>query len=1097
MLNSSWKIIIAATIILLISIAGAAEPKADAAYIVKSNNGVNSALLSEISALGYTYEIILEENVKTTDLSNYRMIVIGNERLNDPESIGIENHKTMILSSFNYYRTRLLDYQFGWSRSVGSKSSPTKLGVKNRNSEIVSGISSEFNAYKTQGTNIKTAILKGEKPKNIDIIVYAQSLDSDAVVATLKPGDKLLNGKTLQHRGVFFGITEAQYWTPETKKLFENSIKWLLIGEDFDKDGFHSDVDCNDRDSTVFPGAVEIPYDGVDQDCSGEDLKDVDNDGFDAEITGGQDCNDLNPVINPNNPDVFNNCLNDPPVVDDISNKMFREKEVVSIVVGAIDPEGDSLTYTINDNRFIKNGNVFSWQTTQDDKGSYQFNVHVSDGEFSVNKNFGVEIANLNRAPIQLSPIPNFSFDEDSSFILDVKGYFEDGDEDMLFFGIDNTSSDKKISASYEGNGIFRFASEKDFFGEDWIVFWVSDLEDSILSNKIDIKVNSVNDEVVFNGHISDLGWNEDNDLNNAINLRNYFGDADSILDFSVSGNDKIKVLINDGVVSFSPEKDFFGEEEIQFSATDGEFSASSNNINLNVVNTGEPPIFEELNCDRKIQEDKIYSCIVDAVDPDEGKNVKFSSNNQKNMHCEFNGNELRYRSFDNYYGKSSCSIIASDGKDFSNYLFEVDVLAVNDAPAIVEHTPKESSLILKERESKLFSIYASDIDSNPYVSWMVNGQNKLSGLGFEEFVFSEPVGEYIVEAVVSDSSITTATKWNVLVRELSDFSCREIGGLVCSNKEICSGESLSANDTNTCCMSKCAPRFDDAKSCTTLENNLKIEIKDPKAKEKIKLGELLEINVDVKNNLTEDLDLRIKAYLYNLDKDESISDGGSNLKVDTKKSKSLDIEIDIPEEIEFDDKYALFVKAVDDACSQDYILVDIERPKDKISIDSFEIENKKINCGESTKASVKIENSGTDDQDVRIFLANGELKIDEKSDEFELEEFGKDDKTTRDFIIDVPLDAEPGFYNIDLSAVYGSNKENISERIEVECAKKEVTESDFSAPPLDKKIQLNYQKEKRNYYPLIIFLSFSFILLFCFVILSVIAKKRKKTGEL
>ncbi|MDP2305625.1 MAG: putative metal-binding motif-containing protein [Pseudomonadota bacterium] len=57
--------------------------------------------------------------------------------------------------------------------------------------------------------------------------------------------------------------------------------------------------DCDDTRADTFPDAPEVAYDGVDQDCDGADVVDVDGDGFDASLVGGLDCDDTDPAVNP------------------------------------------------------------------------------------------------------------------------------------------------------------------------------------------------------------------------------------------------------------------------------------------------------------------------------------------------------------------------------------------------------------------------------------------------------------------------------------------------------------------------------------------------------------------------------------------------------------------------------------------------------------------------------------------------------------------------------------------------------------------------------------------------------------------------------
>ncbi len=96
------------------------------------------------------------------------------------------------------------------------------------------------------------------------------------------------------------------------------------------------------------------------------------------------------------------NNVNRKPQISEIDDIEAKETDTVTINAAALDDDGDELSYSIDDSRFVQDGSAFTWETTYDDAGEHLVTVSVSDGVDTATQEVTVTVENVNRPPVIL-----------------------------------------------------------------------------------------------------------------------------------------------------------------------------------------------------------------------------------------------------------------------------------------------------------------------------------------------------------------------------------------------------------------------------------------------------------------------------------------------------------------------------------------------------------------------------------------------------------------------------------------------------------------------------------------------------------------------
>ncbi len=1001
------------------------------AYIIKSAS--DASVLATIRDAGYTVDVIPSTQLSSVNFSNYQMIVLGNEKFTSTEvaKIPVNSRPSMLLNTEN------LD-DFGWtSASITPKTSsgrPRAIPVYNTTISISQGVPSSFMPYIDHGVSTYNLFYLDNRDKAPGIkIIVADSLISaiggmkpqnGGVVSVVEKNITLRNSQISQSRGVFFGITPGQYWTEDTKTLFKNSLIWALRGEDADHDGFYSDLDCNDSPSggaNIHPGATEIPYNGIDEDCVNGDLNDRDNDGFiGVQALNGNDCNDLDASINPGVNDPLKNCINDPPVFNGpIPTQVWLEDQVKVVNLNDYfsDPDGASLTFdvaeTSNENNLmlVINGNLAIFTPRENWNGQDYISFRASDGNRNITSNrFNLQVTGVNDAPT-VQNISEVKVVEGGLAHVVINATDIDGDTLTIsysnkFNSLGEWQTHQGDAGLYTVNAIVSdgVTSTTKSFNVDVIgKIYVNEFSTS--GNWVEL-YNPVNHEIDLSGFTLEDNSGVRKQLSGKIPANGFF--VAENLGFNLGNEDSIVLKLNDQEVN----RIDYGGSSIILKPENGKSSGRDPDGSDNWIIFEHPTKGLASNAD-------VIPPTVELISPNdsaiftESRDVTFefkAVDNRNNLECgifsNLNGNfnYLNPKHVENDTVSSINLLGIADG----SYLWNVRctdgvstsfaenrsfVVSAPDAPTILPVGNKE----VRENQTIQFIVSATDQDNDAVV---LSASDLPNNASFNNGNFSwvpdfDQQGEHKVRFTATDSTNRT------------------------SSQEI----SINVVDVEQ------PPKFSDAETCDSVNNSIKVTISDPKANDKFELGETIDVKVKIKNSGKEDADLDVNAYLYDITSDNSVKDDGSSISVNKGDTETVEFSLTVPENTDDTDKFAIYVNAQEsptEFCNSNFVKIVIERPKDKLEIKNVLVSPDTPRRGDRVDLRVDVRNIGSKSQnDVYVTVDNSDLGLHLRSDTFKLERFDKDDSQAVDLHFTLPDDVEEADYPLTVQAHFGGGVEN------------------------------------------------------------------------
>ncbi|UPK52896.1 tandem-95 repeat protein (plasmid) [Bacillus sp. H8-1] len=449
--------------------------------------------------------------------------------------------------------------------------------------------------------------------------------------------------------------------------------------------------------------------------------------------------------------------VNDPPVGPVVVTLVTNEDTSISNQITALDPDGEVLTYALQDpptnGVAVVNGDgTFTYTPNENYTGNDTFTVLISDpsGAFIVT-NVLVIVTPVNDAPV----VPDYAFviNEDTS--LNSRVVATDVDGNPLTYGLLTGPANGTVVVNPDGS--YSYTPNENYNGVDSFSVVVSDGQGGTSISTITITIQPVNDPPVGPVVVT-LVTNEDTSISNQITALDPDGE---VLTYALQDppTNGVAVVNGDGTFTYTPNENYTGNDTFTVLISDPSGAFIVTNVLVIVTPVNDAPVVPDYAF--VINEDTNLNSQVVATDVDGNPLTYRLLIGPANGTVVVNPDgSYSYTPNENYNGVDSFSVVVSDGQGGTAIsTITITILPVNDPPVgpneitivTLEETPVTSQIVATDPDGGVLTYALQDPPTNGVA--VVNGDGTFTYTPNENYTgndtftvrIANAAGEFII----------------------------------------------------------------------------------------------------------------------------------------------------------------------------------------------------------------------------------------------------------------------------------------------------------------------------------------------------------------